>query len=484
MLVHLDVSRNELWDIPSTTITSLPNVTRLNISRNWFTELPTGIGQLTKLQKLNASHNMLRSSQSALLLLPLPLSSSSSTIITSSDNNNNNTNTTSYATKKDDVDSDRDNDKEETTSILRSLKHLVELDLTFNQKCSHQKTKDKVAKELYNYNNNNNHNHNHSCCTLKMTINFPPPPPSPLSEGTNNITDFIGSSAAVRDPGLLRSQLECWSTTALRRRLVADFGEVPTNPSSVSRGTVMEKLLALYAKEEQEQESQRHCQPQDRNDNNNNHDKVRGLRKIVYADGRLVQDESLRNELLVALMGWKASWTETNNERASINANNYMILTSPESWDGAGLGRKKKWKAQQKLKKYQTIWNLAKNMLHGFDENFAQQYTALAVTHNFIGSPHIDRQNVCPFYGISLGNFDDGTGGIMVECSARIVCKVNTKNRLSKIDGRFPHWVANYSASSATSNNNIDRYSLIYYQTLGEYQPIGSPIFDDPKETK
>lgn len=123
-------------------------------------------------------------------------------------------------------------------------------------------------------------------------------------------------------------------------------------------------------------------------------------------------------------------------------------------------------------------------MLHGIDENFAQHYTALAVTHNFIGSPHIDRQNVCPFYGISLGNFDDGTGGIMVECSARIVCKVNTKNRLSKIDGRFPHWVANYSASSATSNNNIDRYSLIYYQTLGEYQPIGSPIFDDPKETK
>jgi len=342
MLVHLDVSRNELWDIPSTTITSLPNVTRLNISRNWFTELPTGIGQLTKLQKLNASHNMLRSSQSALLLLPPPLLSSSSTIITSSDNKKNNTNTTSYATKKDDVDSDRDNDKEETTSILRSLKNLVELDLTFNQKCSHQKTKDKVAKELYNYNNNNNNNHNHSCCTLKMTINFPPP--SPLSGGANNITDFIGSSAAVRDPGLLRSQLECWSTTALRRRLVADFGEVPTNPSSVSRGTVMEKLLALYAKEEQEQEIQRHCQPQDRNDNNNNHDKVRGLRKIVYADGRVVQDESLRNELLVALMGWKASWTETNNERASINANNYMILTSPESWDGAGLGRKKKWK--------------------------------------------------------------------------------------------------------------------------------------------
>lgn len=64
-------------------------------------------------------------------------------------------------------------------------------------------------------------------------------------------------------------------------------------------------------------------------------------------------------------------------------------------------------------------------MLHGFDENFAQQYTALAVTHNFIGSPHIDRQNVCPFYGISLGNFDDGTGGIMVECRyVRVLSKL------------------------------------------------------------
>jgi len=61
---------------------------------------------------------------------------------------------------------------------------------------------------------------------------------------------------------------------------------------------------------------------------------------------------------------------------------------------------------------------------------------ALAVTHNFIGSPHIDKQNKGPFYGLSMGNFRDGQGGIRVECSARVVGEMNTKNRLGKVDGR------------------------------------------------
>ena len=57
------------------------------------------------------------------------------------------------------------------------------------------------------------------------------------------------------------------------------------------------------------------------------------------------------------------------------------------------------------------------------DPTFAQKYTALAVTHGFHGSPHIDKQNVGPFYGLALGDFEDGTGGIRVECSARVVGK-------------------------------------------------------------
>ena len=57
------------------------------------------------------------------------------------------------------------------------------------------------------------------------------------------------------------------------------------------------------------------------------------------------------------------------------------------------------------------------------DPLFAQKYTALAVTHGFHGSPHIDKQNVGPFYGLALGDFEEGTGGILVECSARVLGK-------------------------------------------------------------
>lgn len=108
------------------------------------------------------------------------------------------------------------------------------------------------------------------------------------------------------------------------------------------------------------------------------------------------------------------------------------------------------------------------------DSVFAKKYTSLAVTHGFHGSPHIDRQNVGPFYGLSLGNFEEGTGGICVECSARIVACVNTKNRLAKVDGRNPHWVDWYD------DRNTERHSLIFYQVTGEREPVGPAVFQIP----
>jgi ribosomal protein S18 acetylase RimI-like enzyme len=94
---------------------------------------------------------------------------------------------------------------------------------------------------------------------------------------------------------------------------------------------------------------------------------------------------------------------------------------------------------------------------------FAESFTALAVTHGFQGSPHIDKQNIGPFFALSVGDFADGQGGIMVECDARVVAEINTKNRLGKVDGRYPHWVAPYEKGA-------ERYSLIFYQTEG--QPV------------
>jgi hypothetical protein len=367
-IVHLDLSRNELWTLPS--LQSIPNVEHLDLSRNWLAELPRSLGDLTNLKTLNASHNMLRSSRATLLI------DHSDEIIEGSDNDN----------CKSGI----------TRSILQSLQHLQEIDIRFNQKWGRLKLKQRIQEEL-------------PAVHIKMTINFPRP------EGA-----FVGASAAERDPSLLRSQLEPWTTTSLRRRLVADFGDKASSPEQFSRADIMDRLLELYEEEAEGTDS---------------------VRTMVRASGTLV-DKSLMDRLLIILKGWKDEWTGKNLERTSIRADNYMILTSPESWHP--LGRKKLQKAEAKLDAHREIWDMAKAVMASVDNEFASKYTALAVTHNFQGSPHIDRQNVGPFYGLSLGDFDDGTGGVMVECSARVVAHVNTKNRLGKVDGRFPHWVSSF----------------------------------------
>ena len=64
------------------------------------------------------------------------------------------------------------------------------------------------------------------------------------------------------------------------------------------------------------------------------------------------------------------------------------------------------------------------------------------------------------------------TGGVRVEVDARTVAEVNTKDRLGRVDGRYPHWVAPYDETK-------ERYSLIYYQTEGEKTPQGPAFFGD-----
>jgi hypothetical protein len=125
-------------------------------------------------------------------------------------------------------------------------------------------------------------------------------------------------------------------------------------------------------------------------------------------------------------------------------------------------------KAAKKLQDNARLWNLAKQAIESVDADFAESFSALAVTMGFSGSPHIDKQNTGPFYGLSLGNFQDGTGGVCVEVDCFTLAQVNTKNRMGKIDGRYPHWVAPYTGT---------RYSLIYYTTWKEYQQPGPAFF-------
>ena len=316
---------------------------------------------------------------------------------------------------------------------LQQLERLRHLDLRFNRKCDRQGVVDMVTAALPEV-------------ALKVTISWPAP------EGS-----FVGDSPAERDPSLLRSQLEPWPTFVLRQRLVDDFGQPPTDAEEVLRPEVMQRLLACYLRESA------------------------GRRRLVRIDGIRVS-EPMQHALLDELRAWSRAHQTGNKERPSIRAEGYMILKRLESLPlpPPPRGKAKPAQAAQQLpsdrhkaEEWSHLWRLAAAAMEEVDPEFASRYNQLAVTTGFRGSPHIDKQNTGPFYGLALGDFSEGTGGIRVELTARTVAEVNTKGRLGKVDGRFPHWVAPYDPAE-------ERYSLIFYATEGEVMPKGAAVFPVP----
>jgi hypothetical protein len=188
-------------------------------------------------------------------------------------------------------------------------------------------------------------------------------------------------------------------------------------------------------------------------------------RALLHASGTPLEPGVLA-AASAALHEWSASFQQGNLERTSVNAEHYMILTSPIVF---APGSKKASQAASKLSAHRPLWDAAMSALSSVDADFAGRCTAVAVTHNFRGSPHIDKQNVGPFYGLSVGP-PPGTGGIMVEASARVVVEVDTVGRLGKVDGRYPHWVAPYEG---------ERWSLIFYRTLGDGEEVGPAVLSE-----
>ena len=93
------------------------------------------------------------------------------------------------------------------------------------------------------------------------------------------------------------------------------------------------------------------------------------------------------------------NWPRTTRERPKIRAEYYMILQKP------GSGKKDSTKTKKetaKLMRYKKLFDQAVEALAEIDPEFSSRFTALAVTKNFVGSPHIDTLNVGPFYGMSL----------------------------------------------------------------------------------
>jgi hypothetical protein len=92
-------------------------------------------------------------------------------------------------------------------------------------------------------------------------------------------------------------------------------------------------------------------------------------------------------------------WPKTTRERPKIQAEHYMILQRPGSGTPDSARTRKE---TAKLTRYRSLFDSAVEAMTEIDSTFAERFTALAVTKNFVGSPHIDTLNVGPFYGVSL----------------------------------------------------------------------------------
>ena len=431
-LTILDVSNNELRDLPG--LSALPNLLRLTIQRNWFDALPSEIDALTNLTHLDASRNFLRAN--------------------------------------------RDSLRYDGLSRLGGLKVL---DLSYNRKIRRRDHREAIRVGI-----------RPSMAEVVITVWEEMMAEawdcSAVSLGGEDVADgeggtgptmamYVGASAAARDHLLLRSQLEPLSTFILRRRLVMDFGESPTDPAHVDRAYVMRRLLERYRDEG--------LSYHDSDTGESNGDKMDpnsslGKRRILRIDGEPVRSELLR-ELLDELRDWRGDvgrggGSGSNRERPSICAECYMILRAPRDADGDPTDVLPSRRARRRMKKMdhnRRLWTLALRTLAETDPSFAARCSEIAVTFGFVGSPHIDRQNSSPFYGLSLGESDEGTGCVAVECSARVIAEVNTRNRLGRVDGRYPHWVTHYVPSQ-------ERFSLIYYDTTSPYESPGPAIFHIP----
>ena len=232
-----------------------------------------------------------------------------------------------------------------------SLHSLRLLDLRYNRKLK-QSALDLLKKELQPHN-------------LQLEIRCTVP-----SHEDNSTTKKF--SACDRDATLLQSQLEPLSTPQLVKRLERTFGVSLDRETeqAYNRDYVMTSLLQCY---------ERH-----------------GPREIRKEKGIPIPEHKLQS--LLKLLK-EVNWPRTTRERPKIRAEHYIILQKPGSGKEDSVRTKKE---TAKLMKYKKLFDLAVETLADVDPVFAQRFTALAVTHNFVGSPHIDTLNVGPFYGLSL----------------------------------------------------------------------------------
>ena len=340
----------------------------------------------------------------------------------------------------------------------------------------------------------------------KTALGGPPPnPPAPAPALPRVALDPAPS---------LRAQLEPLSTVALRRRLVEDFGQSPTDPETATRSEVMAALLECYAKEARAKAGEKSPESES------------SSRAVVDLAGAPVSEaavEALRRAIeespfaregggggggggAPAPPGERAPRRGRGGVRRPSRPADFVDFAAGRRADadrraapgGRGpRGSRKARKAAEKFREYAAVWEAAKGALREVDASFADAFTALAVTRNFRGSPHVDEKNAGPFYAMALGEFRSSgepsarfEGALCVERDARTVARVDTRNRLARADGRFPHWVAPYPKERREGANDapverierIERISLVFFKTAGEPEPITRAVFEEHLE--
>ena len=245
--------------------------------------------------------------------------------------------------------------------------------------------------------------------------------------------------AYYNDPPLIE-QLQPLSTAELMRRAHALTRQTPANDGGESAGIGLEKAIEERAETASSREAALAAS-------------VAGYKESPRRERRLrgtPLPRELCDALLQALQG--LHWPATT-ARPGVAAEGYIVLSTRRAT--TSLGARHPHYEIRRLCDELMEWHRASS---GAAARFS--HSAIAVTRNFVGSPHTDRFDVGPQLAVSLGEFEGGELCVEEAGTHDTIRVVDTRNRIAEVDGRQVHWVRSFQGS--------ERFSLIFYNTEGE----------------
>ena len=158
-------------------------------------------------------------------------------------------------------------------------------------------------------------------------------------------------------------------------------------------------------------------------------------RRQACSQGRLIPDSlALSLTQILHNLRWPAK-----NDRPRLTSERYFVLPTNVTND----------------RFFGELRNACRALMNWADPDY--YYSGIAVTHNFVASPHVDEKDCTYQYAVSLGDYEGG-GQLCVESEDGSCLEViTTRNRIARVDGRRVHWVRSWEKG--------DRYSLIFYDT-------------------